>query len=99
MGIQLIKTFTIQKRGKLNPKFLLSLNQTVEETNNGEKNTTYKLWYLTVTMDEHGKFNMVRLVIIRHIVEPGITFSLGQNRFTSSFSVKYAHSIKLMPNV
>ena len=49
------KTLSIQKRGKLNPKFLLSLNQTVTETHNGNKSTSYKNWYLTVTEDVHGK--------------------------------------------
>ena len=49
------KTLSIQKRGKLNPKFLLSLNQTVTVTQDGNKTTTYKNWYLTVTEDIHGK--------------------------------------------
>ena len=40
---------------------MLSLNQTVTVTNDGNKTTTYKNWYLTVTEDIHGKmFGLLR---------------------------------------
>ena len=47
------KTISMQERGKLNPKFLLALNDTVK---GDDGNWTTTLWYLTVTSTKSGKF-------------------------------------------
>lgn len=47
------KTISMQERGKLNPKFLLALNDTVK---GDDGNSTTTLWYLTVTSTESGKW-------------------------------------------